>query len=86
MLVILLKDLFFSLELMSLDACCYRECPEELKEAASGVLYAASRCGDFPEIQEIRAILTSRFGKEFASRAIELRNNCRVHPKVYFSI
>ncbi|MED6160376.1 hypothetical protein PIB30_050944 [Stylosanthes scabra] len=59
-----------------------RECPEELKEAASGILYAASRCGDFPEIQEIRAVFTSRFGKEFASRAIELRNNCGVHPQM----
>ncbi|CAL0318103.1 unnamed protein product [Lupinus luteus] len=59
-----------------------RECPEELQEAASGLLYAASRCGDFPEIQEIRAVLTSRFGKEFASRATELRNNCGVHPQM----
>ncbi|XP_061374677.1 uncharacterized protein LOC133316895 [Gastrolobium bilobum] len=59
-----------------------RECPEELKEAASGLLYTASRCGDFPEIQEIRAILTSRFGREFAARAIELRNNCGVHPQI----
>lgn len=67
------------------DFCCYRECPDELQEAASGILFAASRCGDFPEIQEIRAILTSRFGKEFASRAIELRNNCKVHPKVLIS-
>ncbi|KAK7269746.1 hypothetical protein RIF29_22481 [Crotalaria pallida] len=59
-----------------------RECPEELKEAASGLLYAASRCGNLPEIQEIRAVLTSRFGKEFAARAIELRNNCGVHPQL----
>ncbi|TKY69374.1 IST protein [Spatholobus suberectus] len=59
-----------------------RECPEELREAASGLLYAASRCGDFPEIQEIRAVLTTRFGKEFAARAIELRNNCGVHPQL----
>ncbi|XP_058768773.1 uncharacterized protein LOC131642546 [Vicia villosa] len=59
-----------------------RECPDELQEAASGILFAASRCGDFPEIQEIRAILTSRFGKEFASRAIELRNNCKVSLKI----
>ncbi|KAL5070648.1 hypothetical protein RYX36_021535 [Vicia faba] len=59
-----------------------RECPDELQEAASGILFAASRCGDFPEIQEIRAVLTSRFGKEFASRAIELRNNCKVDPKI----
>ncbi|MED6131986.1 hypothetical protein PIB30_015137 [Stylosanthes scabra] len=58
------------------------ECPEELKEAASGLLYVASRCGDFPEIQEIRAMLTSRFGKDFAARSIELRNNCGVDPQL----
>ncbi|KAF7808902.1 IST1-like protein [Senna tora] len=56
-----------------------RECPEELREAASGLVYAASRCGDFPELQEIRAALTTRFGKEFAARAVDLRNNCGVH-------
>ncbi|KAL6190286.1 hypothetical protein ACLB2K_036684 [Fragaria x ananassa] len=55
-----------------------RECPEELREAASSVLYAASRCGDFPELQEIRNILSARFGKEFTARSIELRNNCGV--------
>ncbi|XLR01858.1 hypothetical protein HN51_056689 [Arachis hypogaea] len=59
-----------------------RECPEELKEAASGLLYMASRCGDLPEILEIRAMLTSRFGKEFAARAVELRNNCGVDPQL----
>ncbi|XP_019430063.1 PREDICTED: uncharacterized protein LOC109337523 isoform X2 [Lupinus angustifolius] len=59
-----------------------RECPEELQEAASGLIYAASRCGDFPEIHEIRTVLTSRFGKEFVASAIELRNNCGVHPQM----
>ncbi|KAJ7954080.1 IST1-like protein [Quillaja saponaria] len=59
-----------------------RECPRELREGVSGLLYAASRCGDFPELQEIRAILTSRFGKEFAAGAIELRNKCGVNPKM----
>ena len=57
-------------------------CPDELREATSGMLYAASRCGDFPELQEIRAVLTSHFGKEFAARAIELRNNCGVNHAV----
>lgn len=57
-------------------------CPDELKEAASSLLYASTRCGEFPELQEIRAVLTARFGKEFAARAIELRNNCGVNPKM----
>ncbi|KVI05352.1 protein of unknown function DUF292, eukaryotic, partial [Cynara cardunculus var. scolymus] len=57
-------------------------CPNELEEAASNLLYAAPRCGEFPELQEIRAILTARFGKEFAYGAIELRSNCRVGQKM----
>ncbi|CAB4295591.1 unnamed protein product [Prunus armeniaca] len=56
-----------------------RVCPDELREATSSLLYAASRCGDFPELQEIRTVLTSRFGKEFTARAIEVRNNCGVN-------
>lgn len=53
-----------------------------MKEAISSLIYAASRCGEFPELKELRAIFTSRFGKEFAARAIELRNNCGVNTKV----
>lgn len=64
----------------------YRVCPDELKEAVSSLLFVASRVGDFPELQEIRAILTSRYGKEFAASCIELRNNCGVSPKVYIHI
>ncbi|XP_071686441.1 uncharacterized protein [Rutidosis leptorrhynchoides] len=58
------------------------DCPEELKEAASSMLYAAPRCGEFPELQEIRGLLTTRFGKEFANNAIELRSNCIVSQKM----
>lgn len=59
-----------------------RECPEELKEAISSLIFAASRCGEFPELQQMRALFTSRYGKEFTSRAVELRNNCGVNPKM----
>lgn len=65
------------------DFYCYRECPDELQEASPRIMFAASRCGDFPEIRDIYALLTSRFGKEFVACVIELRNNCEVHPKVY---
>lgn len=58
-------------------------CPDELREAISGLLFASSRCGDFPELQEIRVVFMSRYGKEFVARAIELRNNCGVNAKVY---
>ncbi|KAK4410202.1 hypothetical protein Sango_0093200 [Sesamum angolense] len=58
-----------------------RECPDELKEVISSLIFAASRCGDFPELQEIRAFFTSKFGKDFATSVVELRNNCGVSPK-----
>ena len=64
-------------------ACfCDRECPDELKEATSSLMFASSRCGEFPELLHIRGVLSSTFGKEFVARAVDLRNNCSVHPKV----
>ncbi|CAL1413025.1 unnamed protein product [Linum trigynum] len=54
----------------------------ELKEAISSLIFASSRCAEFPELQEIRGIFQLRFGKEFIARAIKLRNNCGVSPKI----
>ncbi|OMP09446.1 hypothetical protein COLO4_05464 [Corchorus olitorius] len=59
-----------------------KECPEELKEATACLMFASSRCGEFPELVHIRGVVQSTFGKEFVVRAIELRNNCSVHPKI----
>ncbi|XVF20549.1 hypothetical protein REPUB_Repub12eG0010000 [Reevesia pubescens] len=59
-----------------------KECPDELKEATSSLMFASSRCGEFPEFLHIRGVLSSTFGKEFVARAVELRNNCSVHPKI----
>ncbi|KAJ9563735.1 hypothetical protein OSB04_008895 [Centaurea solstitialis] len=59
-----------------------KECPDELKEAASSLIFAAPRCGEFPELKEIRAILTARYGKEFVNGATELRSNCGVSTKM----
>ncbi|CAN8305334.1 unnamed protein product [Cochlearia groenlandica] len=59
-----------------------RDCPDELLEAVSSLLFAASRLGEFPELQEIRNVLISRFGKDLAARSIELRSNCGVNPKI----
>ncbi|MCL7022074.1 hypothetical protein MKW94_012723, partial [Papaver nudicaule] len=59
-----------------------KDCPHELDEAISGLIFAASRCGEFPELQEIREMFTSRYGKEFTARAVELRNNSAVNRKI----
>ncbi|KAF7052310.1 hypothetical protein CFC21_060427 [Triticum aestivum] len=63
-----------------LDA--HRDCPEELREAAAGLCYAAARCGDLPELQEARALLAAKFGRGFASAAAELRAGCGVNAKL----
>lgn len=63
-----------------LDA--HRDCPEELREAAAGLCYAAARCGDLPELQEARALLAAKFGRAFASGAAELRSGCGVNAKL----
>ncbi|CAA6664295.1 unnamed protein product [Spirodela intermedia] len=60
----------------------HRECPEELREAISSLVFADSRCGQLPELHEVRSILASRLGKEFVSSAVELRNSCGVNPTI----
>ncbi|OEL26977.1 Chromatin remodeling protein EBS [Dichanthelium oligosanthes] len=60
----------------------HRECPKELWEAAPGLVYAAARCGDLQELQEVRGILTSMFGREFVFAASELRSGCGINSKV----
>ncbi|KAL8112134.1 uncharacterized protein LOC141667359 [Apium graveolens] len=57
-------------------------CPDELDEAISSLLYAATKCGEFPELQKIRSILTSWFGDEFAVQAIELSNKTGSNRKI----
>ncbi|KAJ1443255.1 Vacuolar protein sorting-associated protein Ist1 [Sesbania bispinosa] len=59
-----------------------KECPDELKEVTSSLIFASSRCGKFPELHKIQEILTSTFGKEFADHAVELRRNNRVNSKM----
>uniref|UniRef100_A0A1J3DD06 IST1-like protein n=2 Tax=Noccaea caerulescens TaxID=107243 RepID=A0A1J3DD06_NOCCA len=39
-----------------------RECPEECKEAVSSLIYAAAWVPDVPELKDLRAVFTHRFG------------------------
>jgi hypothetical protein len=61
-------------------------CPDVLKESIATLFYAAHEILDFPELQHICCILIARFGREFASHAIELRVNCGVNPMVYLHL
>ena len=73
-------NLITNLDFLETRLC--RECLVELKEATSSLVFASSRCGEFPELHKIREILTSKFGKEFADHAVELHKNNRVNSKV----
>ncbi|KAK8966127.1 hypothetical protein KSP40_PGU007113 [Platanthera guangdongensis] len=50
-----------------------RDCPADLKEAISSVIYAAPRCSDIPELSRIRDIFEKKYGKDFVSAAADLR-------------
>ncbi|MED6110586.1 hypothetical protein PIB30_044434 [Stylosanthes scabra] len=56
-----------------------KNCPIDLKEAIASVIFAAPRCADLPELVDVRKHLTAKYGKEFASAAVELRPDCGVN-------
>lgn len=46
-----------------------RECGDEIKDAAAGLMFASARCGELPELLDARAILADKFGRDFAAAA-----------------
>ncbi|KAH9623911.1 hypothetical protein KSS87_006336 [Heliosperma pusillum] len=50
-----------------------KNCPLDLKEAIASLIFAAPRCGDIPELQDVRKHFTAKYGKDFATAATELR-------------
>ncbi|KAK1651377.1 hypothetical protein QYE76_069182 [Lolium multiflorum] len=46
-----------------------KECTEEIRAAAAGLIYASARCGELPELLDARAILADKFGRDFAAAA-----------------
>lgn len=46
------------------------------------MIYAAARCGDVPELQEVKRLMAAKFGREFVSAAAELRSGCGINAKV----
>nr|KYP41748.1 IST1-like protein [Cajanus cajan] len=56
-----------------------KNCPIDLKEAVSSVIFATPRCSDIPELVDVKKHMTSKYGKEFVSAAIELRPDCGVN-------
>nr|KYP67520.1 hypothetical protein KK1_023863 [Cajanus cajan] len=56
-----------------------KNCPIDLKEAISSVIFATPRCLDIPELANVRKQIMAKYGKEFVSAAVELRPDCGVN-------
>ncbi|CAD5190716.1 unnamed protein product [Musa acuminata subsp. malaccensis] len=55
-----------------------KNCPIDLKEAISSVIFASPRCADIPELMDIRKQFQAKYGKDFVTAAIEVRPECGV--------
>ncbi|XAR55484.1 hypothetical protein NMG60_11035562 [Bertholletia excelsa] len=49
-----------------------KDCPNDINEAISTLIYASARCGDLPELRAIRKLFGERYGQRFAAVALEL--------------
>ncbi|KMZ66797.1 hypothetical protein ZOSMA_289G00380 [Zostera marina] len=59
-----------------------RECPIDLKEAISSICFAAPRCSDLPELQQVQIQFVGKYGKEFVAAASELLPDCGVNRQI----
>ncbi|XP_050214449.1 uncharacterized protein LOC126665642 [Mercurialis annua] len=50
----------------------HRNCPEDINEAISTLIFATAWCGDLPELQVIRKLFNERYGHKFTKIAAEL--------------
>lgn len=51
---------------------CIRDCPNDVNEAVSSLVFASARCGDLPELRAIRKLFGERYGDSFIKGALEL--------------
>lgn len=65
----MLSRMVFSCMTVVLGLC--RECSEDIREAAAGIMFAARWCGDLPELLLARTTLEEKFGSDFAVIAKE---------------
>ncbi|RCV26823.1 hypothetical protein SETIT_5G275900v2 [Setaria italica] len=59
-----------------------KECPLELREAISSIIFASGRCSDLPELMHLRNLFTTKYGKEFVAGAMELRPDSGVNRTI----
>ncbi|KAH7532904.1 hypothetical protein FEM48_Zijuj04G0071900 [Ziziphus jujuba var. spinosa] len=50
----------------------HKDCPNDVNEAVSSLIFASARCGELPELRVIRKLFEERYGQRFAMVAVEL--------------
>ncbi|KAF6163135.1 hypothetical protein GIB67_024999 [Kingdonia uniflora] len=50
----------------------HKDCPNNVGEAVSTLLFASARCGDLPELSKLRKLFGERYGQKFATTSVEL--------------
>ncbi|XP_042041180.1 uncharacterized protein LOC121786607 [Salvia splendens] len=50
----------------------HRDCPNDINEAASTLIFSSARFGELPELLSIRNLFASRYGQKFVTSALEL--------------
>lgn len=59
-----------------------KECPPELREAISSIIFSAPRCSEVPDLLQIKNLFTAKYGKEFMAAASELRPDSGVNRTI----
>ncbi|OMO65143.1 hypothetical protein COLO4_31517 [Corchorus olitorius] len=60
----------------------HKNCPNDIKEAVSTLIFAAAWCGDLPELQTIRKLFKERYGSKFIQRITEPNPENHVNSQV----
>ncbi|XP_017251187.1 uncharacterized protein LOC108221844 [Daucus carota subsp. sativus] len=61
---------------------CSSELSDDVHEAVSSLIYAASRCGDVPELHSMRNMFKKHLGQGFERNCVELGPGNNVYPQI----
>ncbi|KAI4333984.1 hypothetical protein L6164_018728 [Bauhinia variegata] len=60
----------------------HKDCPNDINEAVSSLIFASARFGDLPELRIIRKLFGERYGQRFATTAVELSHGNLVNHQL----
>lgn len=63
-------------------SCLFRDCPGDINEAVSTLIFAASWFGDLPELQTISKLFRERYGQKHTKASFEVYPGSLVNEEV----